>query len=73
MDWRTWYDGLAKPAWTPAASTIGLIWTILYPIILVRFGFVFVQAFRGKVPWVIALPFAINLVANLLFMPIFSG
>ena len=31
-------------------STISLIWMILYPIILVSFGSVFVQAFRGKVP-----------------------
>ena len=31
------------------------------------------QAFRGKVGWKVALPFAINLVANLLFMPIFAG
>ncbi len=30
-------------------------------------------AFRGKVAWKVAVPFAINLVANLLFMPIFSG
>ena len=37
------------------------------------FGFVFVQAFRGKVPWWVAVPFAINLVANLIFMPILSG
>jgi hypothetical protein len=43
---------------------------ILYPIILVTFGFVFVQAFRGKLAWVVALPFAINLVANLAFTPI---
>jgi len=73
MDWLTWYNALDKPSWTPAPSTIGLIWMILYPVILVSFGFVFVQAFRGKVPWTVALPFAVNLVANLLFMPIFSG
>ena len=73
MTWMEWYDSLAKPAWTPAPATIGLIWTLLYPIILVSFGFVFVQAFRGKVGWKLALPFAINLVANLLFMPIFAG
>ena len=73
MTWMEWYDSLAKPAWTPAPSTISLIWMILYPIILVSFGFVFVQAFRGKVPWRIAVPFAVNLVANLLFMPIFAG
>jgi tryptophan-rich sensory protein len=70
MDWLTWYNNLAKPAWTPSPSTIGLIWTILYPIIAVSFGFVFVQAFRGKLPWKIALPFAINLVANLIFTTI---
>lgn len=68
-----WYNSLVKPSWTPAPSTISLIWTILYPVILVSFGFVFVQAFRGKVGWKVALPFAINLIANLLFMPIFAG
>ena len=73
MAWIDWYGSLGKPTWTPAPSTIGLIWQILYPIILVTFGFVFVQAFRGKVPCVFALPFAINLVANLTFMPILAG
>src|ERR1700733_258706 len=73
MTWIEWYDRLAKPSWTPAPSTISLIWTILYPIIVVSFGFVFVQVFRSKVSWKVALPFAVNLVANLLFMPIFSG
>ena len=73
MDWMTWYNELAKPSWTPSPPTIGLIWQILYPIILLTFGFVFVQASRGKVAWLIALPFVINIVANLLFMPVFSG
>lgn len=73
MTWIEWYDSLAKPSWTPAPATISLIWTILYPVILVSFGFVFVQAFRRRVPGRVALPFVINLVANLLFMPIFAG
>jgi translocator protein len=73
MTWMEWYDSLAKPSWTPSASVISLIWMILYPIIVVSFGFVIVQAFRGKLPWRVALPFAKNLVANLLFMPIFAG
>lgn len=73
MDWLDWYNSLEKPVWTPAPATIGLIWQILYPIILVSFGFVFMQAFRGKVPWLVALPFAINLVANLTFTPIQFG
>ena len=73
MPWIDWYNSLAKPSWTPAPSTISLIWMILYPVILISFGFVFVRAFRGKVGWKVAVPFAINLLANLLFMPIFSG
>lgn len=73
MTWIDWYDSLAKPSWTPAPSTIGLIWSILYPIIALSFGCVFVNAFRKRLPRKVAVPFAINLVANLLFMPIFSG
>ena len=73
MTWIEWYNSLAKPSWTPAPSTISMIWTILYPIILISFGFVFVQAARKKLPGKVAVPFAINVVANLLFMPIFAG
>lgn len=73
MDWMTWYNALAKPSWTPSPSTIGLIWRILYPIIIVSFGFVFVQAFRRKVPWRVSLPFGINLASNLIFTPILFG
>ena len=73
MDWMTWYNGLAKPTWTPDPSTIGLIWQILYPIILISFLFVFVQAARRRVGWRVALPFAVNLVANLAFTPIQFG
>ncbi len=33
----------------------------------------FVQSIRKKLPWLVALPFAINLVANLTFTPIQFG
>lgn len=73
MSWIDWYNSLEKPSWTPEPSTIGFIWQILYPIIFVTFGFVLVQAIRKKVPWKVTLPFAINLVANLIFTPIQFG
>lgn len=73
MEWMEWYNGLEKPSWTPEPATIGLIWQILYPIILLTFGYVFVQTLRKKLPWTVALPFAINLAANLLFTPIQFG
>ena len=55
-----WYNSLSKPTWTPSPSTISLIRMILYPIILVSFGFVFVQAIRGKVPRRVGLPFVVK-------------
>lgn len=73
QSWRAWYDELAKPAWTPAPSTIGLIWAILYPIIILSFSVVFVQGFRRRLPGIVVIPFILNLIANLLFMPFFSG
>jgi tryptophan-rich sensory protein len=73
LNWLDWYNSLTKPGWTPAPGTIGLIWQILYPIILASFGFVFVQAIRKKLPWKVVLPFAINLVVNLIFTPIQFG
>ena len=73
MSWMEWYNSLVKPEWTPEPATIGLIWQILYPIIAVTFLFVLVQAFRRKVPWTVALPFVINLAANIAFTPIQFG
>lgn len=73
MPWIEWYNSLAKPDWTPQPRTIGLIWQILYPVIIVTFGFVFVQAIRRKIDWHITVPFAINLIANLIFTPIQFG
>ncbi len=54
VPWIDWYQSLAKPSWTPAPRTIGLIWQILYPFIIVTFGFVFVQAARGRLPLLVA-------------------
>ncbi|XZE18148.1 TspO/MBR family protein [Pirellulaceae bacterium SH449] len=73
VPWVDWYNSLDKPSWTPQPSTIGLIWQILYPVILLTFVYVIVQAIRGKLSWMVALPFILNLVANLIFTPIQFG
>ena len=73
MTWMDWYETLDKPGWTPPPVWIGTIWQILYPIIFATFGFVFIQAFRGKLPKEAAFPFVLNLVANGLFTPIQFG
>lgn len=71
--WKTWYDALSKPSWTPPGSTIGLIWSILYPMIIISFGYVLFWAVKGKLSWIIFFVFLLNLTANLSFSPIFFG
>jgi tryptophan-rich sensory protein len=73
MTWKQWYDSLDKPTWTPEPATIGFIWQCLYPVILITFAIVFWKAARREIPWQVALPFAINLAANLIFTPIQFG
>ena len=68
-----WYESLQKPAWTPNPGTISFIWQILYPIIFFSFGYVFFKAIQGKISWSVALPFAINLIANFSFTPLLFG
>ena len=55
MTWLDWYNSLAKPSWTSVPGTIDPIWQILSPIILVSFVFVFVQAVRKKLTWLVAM------------------
>jgi len=73
MDTLAWYQTLIKPAWAPPAAVFGPVWTLLYGIIAVSFGFVFYQAARGKLGWVVALPFALNLLFNFAFTPLQFG
>jgi len=73
MSTYDWYQNLKKPPWAPPALAFGIAWSILYPIIALSFGWVFVQALRGRFPWTVALPFALNLALNLAFSPIQFG
>jgi translocator protein len=73
METYSWYASLLKPEWAPPAWLFSPVWTVLYAIIVVTFGFVFYKALKGKLPWMIALPFALNLIFNFAFSPIQFG
>jgi tryptophan-rich sensory protein len=68
-----WYSQIIKPSWAPPAWVFGPVWSVLYLIIAVTFGTVFYKAFIGKIPWIVALPFALNLIFNFAFVPIQFG
>ena len=67
MDSFTSYATLIKPEWAPPPWLFGPVWTVLYLIIAVTFGWVFYKAVKREVPFAVALPFALNLVFNLSF------
>ena len=73
MNTCNWYSQLIKPTWAPPGWLFGPVWTVLYAIIAVTYGTVFYKAFIGKVSWMAALPFALNLIFNLAFTPIQFG
>jgi benzodiazapine receptor len=73
MNTVNWYSQLIKPGWAPPSWLFGPVWTVLYVIIVATFGTVFYKAFAGKLSWLVALPFALNLIFNLAFTPIQFG
>ena len=73
MSTCSWYSQLIKPTWAPPSWLFGPVWTALYAVIFVTYGSVFYRAFTGELSWVVALPFALNLVFNLAFTPIQFG
>jgi len=70
---KIWYLELTKPDWAPPAWIFGPVWSVLYIIIFVSFGTVFLKVFRGELPYLIALPFTLNLLFNLFFTPLQFG
>ena len=68
-----WYAQLIKPFFAPPASVFGPVWTVLYLIIAVSFGYVLLQALKRRHPFSVLLPFLLNLVFNLAYTPIQFG
>ncbi len=67
------YAELIKPTWAPPSWLFGPVWSVLYVIIILSFGRVFIMAFQKAIPFMVALPFILNIIFNLAFTPLQFG
>lgn len=64
---------LLKPSWAPPSWLFGPVWTVLYLIIAISFGYVGWLAWKRKIKLSVLMPFVLNIFFNLIFTPIQFG
>lgn len=69
----TQYADFIKPEWAPPSWLFGPVWTVLYILIAISFGYVFIKYFQKKIKGRVALPFFLNLIFNLAYTPLMFG
>lgn len=69
MDTTTYvqYADFIKPEWAPPAWLFGPVWTFLYIVIAVTFGYVAYKFWKGEVDRSVALPFMLNIGFNVIY------
>ncbi len=73
METYNWYSTLIKPTWAPPSWVFGPVWSVLYVIIALSFGYVGYKYSKGILPFMVLLPFLLNLVFNFAFTPLQFG
>lgn len=74
----TWYSTLIKPSWAPPGWLFGPVWSVLYILIIISFGYVEYRYFSpqlpaNKIPFIVLLPFLLNIFFNVIFTPLQFG
>lgn len=62
-----WYSTLIRPSWAPPSYLFGPVWTFLYALIAISFGKVFIMFYQKQIPFIVVLPFILNLIFNFAF------
>lgn len=65
---KDWYASIVKPSFAPPAWVFGPVWMIIYALMAFSFGKLFVMFFHREVPFILVIPFALNVIFNLLYV-----
>jgi benzodiazapine receptor len=68
-----WYAQLIKPTWAPPSWLFGPVWTVLYAIIAISYGYVAYLFINHRIGFMVVLPFILNLIFNAAYSPIQFG
>lgn len=63
----TQYGAYKKPNWAPPPWLFGPVWTVLYALIAISFGYVAYLVLSGRMPFIVLLPFLLNLAFNFVY------
>ena len=69
----SWYQSLIKPTWAPPSWLFGPVWSVLYVLIAASFGYVVYLYVTKKIPFIVLLPFILNIIFNVIFTPLQFG
>lgn len=69
----TSYKELIKPNFAPPAYLFGPVWTVLYILIAISFGYVAYKFYKKEISFAAFLPFILNLIFNFAFTYIQFG
>ncbi len=69
----TSYSNFIKPTWAPPSWLFGPVWTVLYILIAISFGKVFLLGIKKEISFFVVLPFVLNLIFNFAFTPLQFG
>ena len=69
----SWYSQLRKPKFAPPSWLFGPVWTVLYILIAISYGYVGYLFYINQLTFIIVLPFILNLIFNFAFTSIQFG
>lgn len=67
MENYNWYSTLIRPSWSPPSFVFAPVWTVLYTIIALSFGTLFYKVINKEIPFIVSIPFILNLIFNFSF------